>query len=415
MEVQTGKIFAMAVRPAYNPNKFREFPRENFRNRFIADVFEPGSTFKTFTLSAFVDGKKGNISEEIYCEEGAFELNGYIINDTHSYGWLTVEEIIVHSSNICAGKIGLKLGRDMQDRYVRNFGFGSTTGIDLPGESKGLMRPIKQISRVGVATMAFGQGIGVTGLQMLTALNTIASGGKLIAPHVVDRIEDENGNVVNDLRSQVIREVLNPSSVQIINKVLVNVVHGGGTGIRAAPAGYTVAGKTGTAQKVNLETGGYYDDKYIASFMGYAPAEQPKISVIVIVNDPKGEPWGGSVAAPAFKEIVERTLPLLGILPDRKMRGYENPAGTAPTEVAAAIPLAVVSGVPATQETAVCAGCMPNLAGLSLREVLRAANQLGASVEALGTGRVVGQIPRAGSVIQETKKWRVELAIDPNW
>jgi cell division protein FtsI (penicillin-binding protein 3) len=249
---------------------------------------------------------------------------------------------------------------------------------------------------------------------MLTALNAIASGGKLIAPYVVDRIEDENGNVVNALGSQVIREVLNPSSVQIINKILVNVVHGGGTGIRAAPAGYKVAGKTGTAQKVNLQSGGYYDDKYIASFMGYAPEQQPRISIIVVVNDPKGEPWGGSVAAPAFKEIVERTLPLLGILPERDLKGYVIPVAAATTDFAAG-PVTMLPGVPATQEAVVCAGCMPNLAGLSLREVLRAASQLGVSVEVVGTGRVVSQIPKPGSVFQEAKKWRVELAIDPSW
>jgi len=414
MESQTGRILAMAVRPTYNPNRFRDYPQQNYRNRFISDVFEPGSTFKTYTLSALIDSKKGSLLDEVFCEEGAFELDGHIINDTHSYGWFTVEEVIVHSSNIGAAKLGLKLGRDILGRYVSNFGFGSATGIDLPGESRGLVRPFKQISRTGVANMAFGQGIGVTGLQLLTSLNAIASGGKLIVPHVVDRIEDENGNVVQSFGPQVVREVLNPASVQTINKVLINVIHGGGTGKRAAPAGYIVAGKTGTAQKVNLETGGYYDDKYIASFMGYAPADKPRISVIVVVNDPKGEPWGGSVAGPAFKEIVERTLPLLGVLPDRNLQGYTDPTLVASADPTI-MPAIVTANVPATREAIICAECVPDLTGLALREVLLEANRMGASVEAFGSGRVVSQKPAAGTMLEKGKKWRVELAIDPSW
>ncbi len=415
MEVQTGRILAMAVQPTFNPNRFREYEQETFRNRFITDIFEPGSTFKVFTLAALVDSGESGIYEEIYCEDGAFELDGRIINDTHPHGWFTIEEIVVHSSNIGAAKLGLKLGRDIMGRYVKKFGFGSCTGIELPGESKGLARPFRSLSRVGLANVAFGQGIGVTGIQMLTAFNAVASGGKLIKPRIVDRIEDSDGNPVRSFRPKVVRTVLQSETVRDITHVFVNVVHGGGTGRRAAPVGYTVAGKTGTAQKVDHETGGYYSDKYVASFVGWAPAEKPKISVLVIVNDPQDKPWGGVVAAPVFGEIVGRTLPILGVLPDEPVNA--PPALTSASfgyqsEERAEGPKIITD----TTSTFVanCENCMPDLAGLSLRKVLQMAQEFGASVEIVGSGRTIRQNPLPGEPLDGVTKWRVELATAPN-
>lgn len=416
METDTGNILAMAVRPTFNPNRFRDYSQESIRNRFVTDIFEPGSTFKVFTLAAFLDSGEGDIYDELYCEDGMFELDGHIINDTHPHGWFTVEEIVVHSSNIGAAKLGLGIGRDQLSRYVRSFGFGSSTGLGLPGESKGLLRPFDELSRVGLANVSFGQGIGVTGAQLLTAINAIASGGMLIKPHIVKKVENAEGNVVRKTEPEVIRRVLGDGAVRDITHVMVNVVHGGGTGARAAPDGYTVAGKTGTAQKVNFETGGYYGDKYIASFMGWGPAEDPDISLLVVVDNPKGKPWGGSVAAPAFREIVERTLALRGILPDE----LNDDIGTF-TSIASAGSFAPNNQFFSTGETNSgsererdCSDCMPNLLGMSLRDVLKMAADYGVSVRVVGSGRTVGQWPSPGESMDGVKKWRVELATGPN-
>ncbi len=416
MESRTGNILAIAVRPTFNPNRFRDYSQESFRNRFVTDVFEPGSTFKVFTLSAFLDTGEGDIYEELYCEDGMFELDGHIINDTHPHGWFTVEEIVVHSSNIGAAKLGLGIGREQLSRYVRGFGFGSATGLDLPGESKGLLRSFDKLSRVGLANISFGQGIGVTGAQLLSAINAIASGGEFMKPHVIKKVENTEGNTVRKTRPEATRRVLSKDTVRDITHVLVNVVHGGGTGARAAPEGYTVAGKTGTAQKVNFETGGYYGDKYIASFMGWAPAENPEITVLVVVDNPEGKPWGGSVAAPAFREIVERTLPLRGVLPDE----LNNNIGTF-TNIASAGSIISDdrfhgSGQPDYDEEDEKnrSDCMPNLLGMSLRDVLRMAADYGVSVGVVGSGRTVGQWPSPGESLEGIKKWRVELATGPN-
>jgi len=415
MEVQTGKILAMAAYPGFNPNNFRNYEPQAYRNRFITDVFEPGSTFKAFTLAALLDSGDGAIYEEIFCEDGAFELDGRIINDTHPHGWFTIEEIVVHSSNIGAAKIGLKLGRDTMGRYAKNFGFGAQSGIDLPGESKGITRKYKNLSRVGLANMAFGHGIGVTGIQLLTAFNAIASGGKLIKPGIVERIEDSEGNPVRPWGQKVVRTVISPETVRDVTHVLINAVHGGGTGKLAAPSGYTVAGKTGTAQKVNHETGGYYGDKYIASFMGWAPGERPRITVLVVVDDPKGEPWGGSVAAPVFREIVERTLPIMGVLPDELVR---KPAPlTSVSTGYSADELADNSeelSDAARDQVPDCETCMPNLLGMPLRRVLKMAHKFGVLVEVVGSGRAVNQTPLAGTPINGVIRWRVKLVTGPN-
>ena len=425
METRSGKILAMATWPEFNPNHFRKYSQESYRNRVVADVFEPGSTFKIFTLAAMVDSGQGGIYDEIFCEDGAYELDGSIINDTHAYGWFTVEEIIVHSSNIGAAKIGLKVGRDIMSSYISDFGFGKSTGIDLPGESGGIVRPFKNLSRVGLANIAFGQGIGVTGIQLISALNAIAAGGEYRHPKIIERIRNADGSTVRAVESDAPRRVASTESSRRITHVLANVVHGGGTGKKAAPVGYTVAGKTGTAQKVNFETGGYYGDRYVASFMGWAPAENPEITVIVVVDDPKGKPWGGTIAAPAFREIVERTLPMLGVLPDKEIiarhmldeRMSGNATFSSATQEAASNNNEGIVAGDGSSGNAIpdpCDNCMPDLVGLPLRKVLGVAGDFGVSVEIVGSGRVCSQLPPPGSRLDGIKKWRVELTVGPN-
>jgi len=417
MDVTTGKILAMASRPTFNPNDFTRYPQQNYRNRMITDMFEPGSTFKVFTLAALLDSGIGKTDDEMFCEDGAFEIDGSIISDTSPHGWFTVEEIIVHSSNIGAAKIGLKVGREKLGDYIHRFGFGKSTGIDLMGENAGIVRPMNKISHVGVATVAFGQGISITGIQLLSAFNAIANGGQWVKPRVVENIEDSGGNSAR-IAADAPHRIVSPETSQEEIRVLSNVIHGGGTGKKAAPAGYTAAGKTGTAQKVNLQSGGYYEDKYVASFMGLAPVERPVISILVVVDDPKGEPWGGTVAAPVFRQIAERVLPILGVLPEGADRPLNEivPKAVAANQAAPApqTPQIRVAQAAAPAASGTCATCMPNLVGLTQREILKAAAARGAKVEIFGNGRVVTQKPEPGTQISGENRWWVRMASDPN-
>lgn len=418
MKVDTGEILAMAVRPTFNPNDFKRFDPALYRNNFVTDIFEPGSTFKSFTLAGVLDTHALKSDDEFFCEEGAFEIDGSIINDTHSYGWFTVEEIIVHSSNIGAAKMGLKLGREKFEEYIRRFGFGEPTGIEITGENPGIVRSMRKISRVGVATISFGQGIGVTAIQLLSAFNAIANNGVWIKPTIINRIEDAQGNVVFTAAPQT-RKVVDSDTAKEMTRIFTNVVHGGGTGGRAAPNGYLAAGKTGTAQKVNHQTGGYFEDKYVGSFVGFVPAKNPAITILVVVDDPKGVPFGGAVAAPAFKKIAERSLPLLGVLPDNARDPIANVAQqVAPVTIGTPATPAFTNAVNLApyfvrQKPSICSTCMPDLLGMTLREVLVVASQRKVHVDIAGEGRVISQLPPVGTPLAGVNRWWVKLANDP--
>lgn len=421
MKVDSGEILAMAMRPSFNPNDFQRFDPLVYRNNFVTDIFEPGSTFKSFTLAGVLDTHTLKSDEEFFCEEGAFEIDGSIINDTHFYGWFTVEEIIVHSSNIGAAKMGLKLGRERFEEYIRKFGFGEPTGIEITGENPGLVRSMKKISRVGVATVSFGQGIGVTPIQLLTAFNAIANKGVWVKPTIIKRIEDAHGNVILT-STPATRKVISEETAKEMTRIFTNVVHGGGTGGRASPDGYIAAGKTGTAQKVNHLKGGYFDDKYVGSFVGFIPAQNPAITILVVVDDPKGVPFGGAVAAPVFKKIAELSLPLLGVFPDNAKNPLANivkqsiqptsasiSGGQSP--IITALAFSPVNSL--APKVVPCSKCMPDLLGMTLREALFLASHQDAHLDFVGEGRVTSQFPQPGTFISGESRWWVKLANDP--
>jgi cell division protein FtsI (penicillin-binding protein 3) len=309
MDPFSGKILALANWPSYDLNASSSAPREFMKNRAISSVYEPGSVFKIVTASASLNEGTVDLETRIYCENGEYRTGGRVLHDYHPYGELAFVDVIAKSSNIGTVKVGQKLGGEKVYDYIRRFGFGEKTGIDLPGEVSGINRPPAEWSRSDITTIPMGQGIAVTSLQMACAISVIANGGYLVKPYVVDRITTWEGETYKQFEPVTKRRVLSEYACEKMKDALRRVVTDG-TGKRAKSRLYDTCGKTGTAQMVN-PAGGYYPDKYNATFVGFAPMDVPAISVVVTACDPRPVYFGGSVAAPAFKEITERTLQYL--------------------------------------------------------------------------------------------------------
>jgi len=310
---KTGEILAMATVPTFDPNNPGASSAEARRNRVITDVVEPGSTFKIVVVSGALNDRVVGLNDMFDCEHGHFAYAGRVLHDHEPYDNLSVESIITKSSNIGAAKIGLKLGEDRLYNYITSYGFGSRTGLPLPGEVPGIVHPVKSWSKVSVAQIPMGQGIAVTRLQMLMAMCAIANDGVLMHPMLVNRLEDRNGNTVVRYSPQAVRRTTDEASAKLTVEALKTVVSKDGTAPKAALEHYTVAGKTGTAQKVE---GGAYVRKYVASFIGFFPADNPELCISIVLDDPKEGYYGGQVAGPIFKEIAERSANYLNIKPD---------------------------------------------------------------------------------------------------
>ena len=307
MHSKSGEILAMANYPAYDPNRYSQSGELAKRNLAIWAQYEPGSVFKIVTASAAINEKVMSADSQVYCELGRYRLpNGHVINDIKPNTWLTLTEVIQKSSNIGIVKIASRLEKERLEDYTRRFGFGEKTGIDLPFEQDGSMRGFRKWDGYSMATVPFGQGISVTALQMLNAMNAIATRGVLLKPYVTQQILDRNGNLVKRFHPKPIRRVISSETAETITDMLVRVTELGG-GIRARVRGYRVAGKTGTAQKAEKGKG-YVDGKVTTSFAGFLPAEDPLISIIVVVDEPAGDPLSSRVTAPIFREIADQVM-----------------------------------------------------------------------------------------------------------
>lgn len=303
MEPFSGEVLALAVQPGFDPPRYPERDPQVWRNRAIADSFEPGSTFKTVVLAAALQEGLASPEEEIYCEGGTLPLGRSIaIHDPHPYRWLSVEDVIAYSSNIGTVKVARRLGKSLLHRYIRLFGFGSRTGIELPGEARGLVRSPEKWSRVSLEAIAIGQEIGVTPIQLVAAYAAIANGGSLLKPRIVRALGPQKQS-----NRTLIRRILSPESSRKAAEILIQAVVQG-TGIQASLEGFEVAGKTGTAQKFDPQRRAYSPDKYLSSFIGFVPARKPRIVILVAIDEPKGEVQGGLVAAPVFREIARQVL-----------------------------------------------------------------------------------------------------------
>ncbi len=313
---RTGEILAMATLPNFDPNSPGSAPPDARRNRVIADVVEPGSTFKIVVISGALNDRAVTLNDAFDCEHGHFAFGGRVLHDHESYGVMSVQDIITKSSNIGAAKIGMRLGENRLYDYIREYGFGVPTGIPLPGEVGGILHPTKQWTKVSIAQIPMGHGVAVTRLQMIMAMCAIANRGVLMRPVLVDRLEDRNGNIVAKYYPQRVRQVLTEPAAKLMVAALKTVVSPEGTAPKAALEQYSVAGKTGTAQKAGV--GGYLPGKYISSFMGFFPADDPELCISIVMDEPKKGYYGGQIAAPVFKQIAERAANYVNIRPDRE-------------------------------------------------------------------------------------------------
>jgi cell division protein FtsI (penicillin-binding protein 3) len=315
--VRTGEILAMASLPTYNPNRFNTAPVEWMRNRTINYTYEPGSTFKAMIIASALDSGAVRATDMFDCENGAWFFGGRILHDSHPEGLLSVADIIQKSSNIGAAKIAIQLGEQNVYQSMRAFGFGDRTGIDLPGEDAGIVWKTDRWSKISISRIAMGHEVLTTSMQILNAVSAIANDGVRMRPFVVQSVVNNAGDVVQTSAPEVLGRPIRAETARQMRLLLERVTQPGGTATKAAVAGYRVAGKTGTAQKVNLEEGGYYAKKYIASFVGFLPVENPAISIIVVADEPKQSGYyGGTVCAPYFKEIADQTVRYLRIPPE---------------------------------------------------------------------------------------------------
>ena len=313
MNPNSGEIYAMANVPQFNPNNYNKFTPETRKNNTVVSSYEPGSIFKPIVAAAALDNGIAQPHDKFFCENGSFKIGGRNIGEAsnHKYGSLSMQEIIAKSSNIGAIKIAQKLGKDSFYEYIRKFGFGEKTSIRLPGVSSGLLGKRKNWNERSLASISFGQEIAVTPLQMVVALSAIANGGTLMEPHIAKALM-RDGKIIKEIKPKIIRRVISEKTSRQMMEILKFVVENG-TGKKAAIDGFEVAGKTGTAQKFITKTQSYSKTEFISSFIGYAPANNPQLAILVMIDNPKGRHWGGVVAAPVFVKIAEKSLRHLNV------------------------------------------------------------------------------------------------------
>jgi cell division protein FtsI (penicillin-binding protein 3) len=396
LDPASGEILAVANFPTFNPNEPQRASNAERRNRAIMDRFEPGSTLKPFTLAGAIAASAISPSQVIDCENGAMRVDGRsTIRDTHPHGNLTPAEILAFSSNIGASKIGSALGHAGLYRALTRFGFGTLTKLGLPGENSGVLRPYQQWYAMDAATIPFGQGMSTTTMQLATAMGALANHGRLMEPTLVKRIVDGHGQTVEDAVPRIRRQVVPESTARLITDMLVGVTGEGGTGTEAAIDGYLVAGKTGTAQKADPH-GGYSKDRWTSSFVGYAPAQKPRLVVAVVIDEPMIVHLGGAVAAPTFRRVMEASLRHLGVPADATGTLAEQlRARRAQTPVLAAAEPPMGQPLPTLQPGE---ALVPNLIGRTAREAVAIALRAQFTVRLQGTGVVSAQHPVASSV-----------------
>lgn len=315
MDPTTGEILAMANRPHFNPNSYESSFPDSRRNRSVTDMVEPGSVFKIIIASAALNENKVKPETIFDCENGEYRYGSHVLHDVHAYGNLTFADVIIKSSNIGTVKIAATLKPEVFQSYIDAFGFGKSTGIEIPGEVSGFTRPPSEWSATSPYNIPIGQEVLVTALQMVRAMAVAANGGNLVKPYIVDRVEDQAGVTIRSHKPQIVRAgVIRPEVASVMRGILQRVVDEG-TGKKAQIKGIPVGGKTGTAQKI-LEGGrGYSHSNFISSFVGFAPVEEPKLVLVVVIDDPRPLYYGGTIAAPVFKEVMEPALLSMGHVP----------------------------------------------------------------------------------------------------
>lgn len=440
----TGEILAIANEPTFNPNEYQKSPPEALADRGVSWVFEPGSTFKLVAVAAALEEKLTNPDEIINCQNGAIVLAGHTIHDHKRYGDLSVTDVLVNSSDVGVIKLGLRLGEDRLYKYIRDFGFGAKTDVELPGEERGLLRPPNRWSGISIGEISMGQEIGVTALQLVAAYSAIANGGILFEPRIVRDIFQGTAHETPAPASG--RRVVSERTAGMLKEMLAAVVERG-TGKPARPAGYSAAGKTGTAQKID-PSGAYSHSHYVASFIGLAPVGKPVVTILVAIDSPVGAIYGTEVAAPVFRSIAEQTLNYLdtpqdnpsrwpqvissdlaqpavqkrasraGHLPnDHELTGAApspvHPATYSPTPPAGDAAVRPASYPPAAATMMLDEGPLvkvPDFSSLPARLVAEECQKLGLELNLSGSGLVVEQKPAAETRVPERTRIWVRLA-----
>ncbi len=372
IDPRDGGILALANRPDYNPNKFSEYSPKFWRNIAVSNAYEPGSTFKIITTSAVMSEHIVK-PEERFFDPGEVEVQGRNIHcwKHGGHGSQSFTEVVQNSCNVGFVNVGLRLGRDPFYRYIDAFGFGRHTNIDLPGEAKGITIDRTKATPINIATMSIGQSIAVTPVQLVTAVAAVANDGKLLRPQIVREVKDKSGQVIRGFQPDAVRQVLDTSVTKQVNEILESVVSQG-TGKNAYIEGFKIAGKTGTAQKVGA--GGYLPDKYVASFVGFAPADSPQVAMLVIIDEPVGLYYGGQIAAPVFGAVMKDVLQYLKVNP--------QPSSSAK---------------PGSAEAHVL---VPSVINLSVPEAMKELEKAGLTPRVEESGdRIADQIPKPGSRI----------------
>ncbi len=424
----TGAILAMANQPTFDPNNYQKYPPQDRINRAVAWIYEPGSTFKAVTVSSVVDENLASPTTLIDCQMGAIKLGGRVIHDVRDAiekeenGPLTLSQVLMYSSDVGAVKMALRLGEDRFYHRIVDYGFGTKTDVGLPGEEDGLLMPPRRWSGVSIGEFAIGQGIGVTPLQMARVYSAIANGGVMLQPRIIRGIGPGSDDGMPP--PNMGRRIMSEKTADMMKQMLAGVVEHG-SGVAAQLVGYTSAGKTGTAQKVDA-TGHYSHKDYVASFMGFAPVEKPAVTILVVIDTPVGAIYGAQVAAPAWKLIAEQTLRYLNVPQDNpsdsiqiasrrsaespfQKRGVktDNPPINSKSAESATRPVETVSFSPTREfpsKGTVLVDerpslVVPNFAGLSARRVTEECQSLGLVMQISGSGLAVQQDPPAGASV----------------
>jgi cell division protein FtsI (penicillin-binding protein 3) len=409
--------------PTFDPNDAGTYPDEVRMDRAVSAAYEPGSTFKLITLAGALENGITNPDEEIDCQMGTILVAGRLIHDHKPFGVLSVREVLAQSSDVGTIKLALRLGEPKFYQVIRDFDIGELTGIELPGENHGLMRPLENWSANSIGSLAMGQEVSATPVQMISAVSAIANGGLLYRPRVVHEIR--GGNVPDSLREHPEpTQATDPKTAATLREMMETVILEG-TGKRAKLNGYTAAGKSGTAQKIDPETGRYSRNQYIASFVGFAPVNEPVVTILVVLDSPVGEHYGGDVGGPVFKRVAEQVLAYFDVSHDvpvpanvetaknsgrgaSKQAASEDPAKerfdalTKKNQSAGASVPTVAFGEDEAIE-------VPNLAGSTVRGVIEQCSELGLEPLLLGNGVAVEQSPEAGTQVARGSRLTVRF------
>ena len=418
MNPKTGEILALANQPSFDPNFYSKAKPGNAKNRAISDCFDPGSTFKPFLMAAALEEKVVRENDHIFCENGNYQVANRVIHEAQKkgHGTLSVREIMKYSSNIGCVKISEKLGKEKFYGYIKNFGFGAKTGIEMYGESPGLLRPVNAWSRVDTSTIAFGQGISVTAVQLLSAISAIANQGVLMKPYLVRALVDKDGKVIEQFSPTVVRSVISPKTAQIVTSFMTGVVQDDdGTGRNARITNLIVAGKTGTSQKFDFSRGAYSSQKVRTSFIGFFPAKDPQIAMLISLDEPQRDKSGGAAAAPVFKKVGEQMLTCFkSYVRDPALFAQEKKSFSHPSQIKLVSATHTIEDI--LQKSSRTYGedesVIPNFQGMSVRDVLKKARERGIELKIQGSGWAVSQAPQPGVPIRSNPFCLVSFKMD---